>query len=67
MRTPAELMRLQLAALARAERDHFKTQFQLFKEHRDDCGVCGSSNPLCGPHCETGRQLRNNAIDEMHA
>jgi hypothetical protein len=29
------------------------------------CRVCGSNNPLCGPHCSVGRVLRNNAIDEI--
>lgn len=67
MSRPIEQMRAQLAVINEAERNHWKSALTVFGEHRRGCVTCGNSNPLCGPHCATGRTLRNNAIDECAA
>lgn len=49
---------------SRAGADHFLTEFEKYKRHRDSCRLCHRGNPLCGPLCPEGLTLRNNAIDE---
>ena len=60
------VIRLQLEAKRRHSADYWKTDFDLFKEHRQECATCRNGNPIFGPFCSQGFQLKNNAINEMH-